>query len=93
MKLPKKQQNSFTAKTQEDISKEWKISSVLKDAGKDNSLDPSPVSLSGSPSSIEVMRCQYHFFLLVEYLDDFPGHFYIISLCENSLKTNFEGYI
>ena len=58
MKLPKKQQNSFTAKTQKDVSKEWKISSLLKDAGRDNSLDPSPVSLSGSPSSIEVMRCQ-----------------------------------
>ncbi|XP_020760806.2 synaptonemal complex protein 2 isoform X2 [Odocoileus virginianus] len=57
VKLPKKQQNSFTAKTQEDVSKEWKISSVLKDAGRDNSLDPSPMSLSGSPSSIEVMRC------------------------------------
>ncbi|XP_055400522.1 synaptonemal complex protein 2 isoform X7 [Bubalus kerabau] len=56
MKLPKKQQNSFTAKTQKDVSKEWKISSLLKDAGRDNSLDPSPVSLSGSPSSIEVMR-------------------------------------
>ena len=55
MKLPKKQQNSFTAKTQKDVSKEWKISSLLKDAGRDNSLDPSPVSLSGSPSSIEVM--------------------------------------
>uniref|UniRef100_A0A3Q1NLV1 Synaptonemal complex protein 2 n=1 Tax=Bos taurus TaxID=9913 RepID=A0A3Q1NLV1_BOVIN len=57
MKLPKKQQNSFTAKTQKDVSKEWKISSLLKNAGRDNSLDPSPVSLSGSPSSIEVMRC------------------------------------
>ncbi|CAI9154370.1 unnamed protein product [Rangifer tarandus platyrhynchus] len=57
VKLPKKQQNSFTAKTQEDVSKEWKISSVLKDAGRDNSLDPSAMSLSGSPSSIEVMRC------------------------------------
>ncbi|KAB0383436.1 hypothetical protein FD755_005353 [Muntiacus reevesi] len=57
VKLPKKQQNSFTAKTQEDVSKEWKISSVLKDAGRDNSLDSSPMSLSGSPSSIEVMRC------------------------------------
>ncbi|XP_052507102.1 synaptonemal complex protein 2 [Budorcas taxicolor] len=57
MKLPKKQQNSFTAKTQKDVSKEWKISSLLKDAGRDNSLDPSSMSLSGSPSSIEVMRC------------------------------------
>lgn len=85
MKLPKKQQNSFTAKTQKDVSKEWKISSLLKNAGRDNSLDPSPVSLSGSPSSIEVMRCQCHFFLLIEYLDDFPGPFYIISLCENTI--------
>ena len=86
MKLPKKQQNSFTAKTQKDVSKEWKISSLLKDAGRDYSLDPSPMSLSGSPSSIEVMRCQYHFFLLVKYLGDFPSHFYIISLCENKFE-------
>ncbi|KAM9056521.1 synaptonemal complex protein 2 [Megaptera novaeangliae] len=57
MKLPKKQQNSFTAETQEDVSKEWKNSSLLKDTIRDNSLDLSPVTLSGSPSSIEVMRC------------------------------------
>ncbi|XP_047602651.1 synaptonemal complex protein 2 isoform X4 [Lutra lutra] len=57
MKLPKKQQNIFSAETQKDISKEWKNSSLLKDAIRDNSLDLSPISLSGSPSSIEVMRC------------------------------------
>ncbi|VCX39408.1 unnamed protein product [Gulo gulo] len=57
MKLPKKQQNTFSAETQKDISKEWKNSSLLKDAIRDNSLDLSPISLSGSPSSIEVMRC------------------------------------
>ncbi|XP_045836108.1 synaptonemal complex protein 2 [Meles meles] len=57
MKLPKKQQNTFSAETQKDISKEWKNSSLLKDAIRDNNLDLSPISLSGSPSSIEVMRC------------------------------------
>ncbi|XP_068380662.1 synaptonemal complex protein 2 isoform X2 [Eschrichtius robustus] len=57
MKLPQKQQNSFTAETREDVSKEWKNSSLLKDTIRDNSLDLSPVTLSGSPSSIEVMRC------------------------------------
>ncbi|XP_044926451.1 synaptonemal complex protein 2 isoform X4 [Mustela putorius furo] len=57
MKLPKKQQNIFSAETQKNISKEWKNSSLLKDALRDNSLDLSPISLSGSPSSIEVMRC------------------------------------
>uniref|UniRef100_A0A8C6AQY8 Synaptonemal complex protein 2 n=1 Tax=Monodon monoceros TaxID=40151 RepID=A0A8C6AQY8_MONMO len=57
MKLPKKQQNPFTAETQEDVSKEWKNSPLLKDTIRDNNLDLSPVTLSGSPSSIEVMRC------------------------------------
>ncbi|XP_047626495.1 synaptonemal complex protein 2 [Phacochoerus africanus] len=56
MKPPKKQ-NSFSSEMQKDISKEWKNSSLLKDTIRDNSLDQSPVSLSGSPSSIEVMRC------------------------------------
>ncbi|XP_032734766.1 synaptonemal complex protein 2 isoform X6 [Lontra canadensis] len=57
MKLPKKQQNIFSAETQKGISKEWKNSSLLKDDIRDNSLDLSPISLTGSPSSIEVMRC------------------------------------
>ncbi|XP_027944976.1 synaptonemal complex protein 2 [Eumetopias jubatus] len=57
MKLSKKQQNTFSAETQKDVSKEWKNSSLLKDAIRDNSLGLSPISLSGSPSSIEVMRC------------------------------------
>ncbi|XP_016058101.1 PREDICTED: synaptonemal complex protein 2 [Miniopterus natalensis] len=57
MKLPKKQQNAFSSETQKDISKEWASSSLLKNTTiRDNSLDLSPVSLSGSPSSIEVMR-------------------------------------
>uniref|UniRef100_A0A667GNK6 Synaptonemal complex protein 2 n=1 Tax=Lynx canadensis TaxID=61383 RepID=A0A667GNK6_LYNCA len=57
IKLPKKQKKAFSAESQKDISKEWKNSSLLKDAERDNSLGLSPVSLSGSPSSIEVMRC------------------------------------
>nr|XP_054366146.1 synaptonemal complex protein 2 [Mirounga angustirostris] len=57
MKLPKKQKNTFSAETQKDISKGWKNSALLKDAIRDNSLGLSPISLSGSPSSIEVMRC------------------------------------
>nr|XP_060477432.1 synaptonemal complex protein 2 isoform X6 [Panthera onca] len=57
IKLPKKQKKAFSAESQKDISKEWKNSSLLKDAVRDNSLGLSPVSLSGSPSSIEVMRC------------------------------------
>ncbi|GAB5569047.1 synaptonemal complex protein 2 isoform X1 [Prionailurus iriomotensis] len=56
IKLPKKQKKAFSAESQKDISKEWKNSSLLKDAVRDNSLGLSPVSLSGSPSSIEVMR-------------------------------------
>ncbi|XP_036100538.1 synaptonemal complex protein 2 [Molossus molossus] len=57
MKLPKKQQNTFSVATQKNISKEWASSSLLKNSTiRDNSLDLSPVSLSGSPSSIEVMR-------------------------------------
>ncbi|KAF3817457.1 hypothetical protein GH733_012748 [Mirounga leonina] len=53
MKLPKKQKNTFSAETQKDISKGWKNSALLKDAIRDNSLGLSPISLSGSPSSIE----------------------------------------
>ncbi|KAM8774815.1 synaptonemal complex protein 2 [Rhynchonycteris naso] len=56
VKLPKKAQNSFSAKTQMDLSKEWANSSLLKNTVRDNSLDSSPVSLSGSSSSIKVMR-------------------------------------
>uniref|UniRef100_A0A452SZZ7 Synaptonemal complex protein 2-like n=1 Tax=Ursus maritimus TaxID=29073 RepID=A0A452SZZ7_URSMA len=56
-KLPKKQQNTFSAETQKGISKEWKNPTLLKDAIRDNSLGLSPISLSGSPPSIEVMRC------------------------------------
>ncbi|KAK1337120.1 hypothetical protein QTO34_001742 [Cnephaeus nilssonii] len=59
MKLPKKQQNAFSAETHKDISKEWASSSLLKSTTiRDNSLDLSSVSLPGSPPSIEVMRCQ-----------------------------------
>ncbi|XP_014642785.1 PREDICTED: synaptonemal complex protein 2 [Ceratotherium simum simum] len=57
MKLRKKQQNAFSSETQKDTSKEWKNSSLLKDTVRDNSHDLAPISLSGSPSSIEVMRC------------------------------------
>ncbi|XP_037667591.1 synaptonemal complex protein 2 [Choloepus didactylus] len=57
MTLPKKQQDAFPAETQKEIPKEWKNSSLLKDSIRDNNLDLFPISLSGSPSSIEVMRC------------------------------------
>ncbi|XP_031289392.2 synaptonemal complex protein 2 isoform X1 [Camelus dromedarius] len=57
VKLPKKQQDSFSAEIQKDISKERKNSSLLRDTLQENSLDLAPISLSGSPSSIEVMRC------------------------------------
>ncbi|XP_021110847.1 synaptonemal complex protein 2 isoform X3 [Heterocephalus glaber] len=57
MKLPKKQQKVILAETQKELSKIQKNSSLLKDTINDNNLDLSPVSLAGSPSSIEVMRC------------------------------------
>ncbi|XP_054554531.1 synaptonemal complex protein 2 isoform X2 [Talpa occidentalis] len=50
-KLPEKQQNAFSVETQKEAA-EWNSSSVC-----DQCLDLSPVSLSGSPSSVEVMRC------------------------------------
>ncbi|XP_019612724.2 synaptonemal complex protein 2 [Rhinolophus sinicus] len=65
-KLSKKAQDAISTKTRNDISEEWKNSSLLKDATRDNSLDlpprpssggpSSPMPLSGSPSSVEVMR-------------------------------------
>uniref|UniRef100_A0A2K6MUH3 Synaptonemal complex protein 2 n=1 Tax=Rhinopithecus bieti TaxID=61621 RepID=A0A2K6MUH3_RHIBE len=57
VKLPKKQQKVFRAETEEELSKHWKNSCLLKDTIRDNCLDLSPRSLSGSPSSIEVTRC------------------------------------
>ncbi|KAF5927158.1 hypothetical protein HPG69_016630, partial [Diceros bicornis minor] len=57
MKLRKKQQNAFSSETQKDTSKEWKNSSLLKDTVRDNSHDLAPISLSGSPSSIEDDDC------------------------------------
>ncbi|XP_060036735.1 synaptonemal complex protein 2 [Erinaceus europaeus] len=55
MELPKKQ-NTLSIETQKEVSKEWKNTTLVKDTLRDNSLDLSPISLSGSPSSIEVMR-------------------------------------
>ncbi|XP_039092915.1 synaptonemal complex protein 2 isoform X4 [Hyaena hyaena] len=57
IKLPKKQKKAASAETQEDRAKEGKNSSLLKDAVRDNNLGSSPVSLSGSASPAEVMRC------------------------------------
>ncbi|KAL2763493.1 synaptonemal complex protein 2 [Daubentonia madagascariensis] len=57
IKLPKKKQKVVSPKTQKELPKEWKNSSLLKDTIQDNCLDLSPLSLSGNPSSIEVMRC------------------------------------
>ncbi|XP_073931145.1 synaptonemal complex protein 2 [Castor canadensis] len=56
-KLPRKQQK-VSDETQKGLSKDWKNSSLQKDTLRDTSLDLSPVSLSGSVSSIEVMRCK-----------------------------------
>ncbi|XP_011914225.1 PREDICTED: synaptonemal complex protein 2 isoform X4 [Cercocebus atys] len=56
VKLPKKQQKVFHAETEKELSKPWKNSCLLKDTIRDNCLDLSPRSLSGSPSSIEVTR-------------------------------------
>uniref|UniRef100_A0A671FZI7 Synaptonemal complex protein 2 n=1 Tax=Rhinolophus ferrumequinum TaxID=59479 RepID=A0A671FZI7_RHIFE len=66
-KLSKKAQDAVSTETRNDISEKWKNSSLLKDTTRDNSLDLpprpssggplSPVPLSGSPSSVEVMRC------------------------------------
>lgn len=58
VKLPKKQQKVFRAETEKELSKHWKNSCLLKDTIRDNCLDLSPRSLSGSPSSIEVTRGQ-----------------------------------
>ncbi|XP_023367775.1 synaptonemal complex protein 2 isoform X3 [Otolemur garnettii] len=52
--LPKKKWKVL-GNTQKELPKEWKNSSLLKDTTRDNCLDLSP--LSGTPSSIEVMRC------------------------------------
>ncbi|XP_075866946.1 synaptonemal complex protein 2 isoform X5 [Microcebus murinus] len=56
IKLPRKNQKVISAKTQKELPKEWENSSLVKDTMQDNCLDLSP--LSGSPSSIEVMRCK-----------------------------------
>ncbi|XP_053430027.1 synaptonemal complex protein 2 [Nycticebus coucang] len=52
--LPKKKWKVL-GKTQKEPPKEWKNSSLLKDTTQDNCRDSSP--LSGTPSSVEVMRC------------------------------------
>ncbi|XP_008577923.1 PREDICTED: synaptonemal complex protein 2 [Galeopterus variegatus] len=57
IKLPKKQKKVSCTETPKELSKERKNSPLLKNTIRVNSLDVSPVSLSGSPSSIEVMRC------------------------------------
>ncbi|XP_008067271.2 LOW QUALITY PROTEIN: synaptonemal complex protein 2-like [Carlito syrichta] len=56
IKLPKKQQK-VSAKTEKELSEEWKNSSLLKDTTQDHSFDLSPISLCGSPASIDVMGC------------------------------------
>ncbi|XP_027275617.1 synaptonemal complex protein 2 [Cricetulus griseus] len=56
-KLPKKQQNIFTTETPKgQPSENQEVSSELKD-GREDSLSLSSASVSGSPSSVEVMRC------------------------------------
>uniref|UniRef100_A0A8C0TEW2 Synaptonemal complex protein 2 n=1 Tax=Canis lupus familiaris TaxID=9615 RepID=A0A8C0TEW2_CANLF len=79
MKLPKKQQNTFSAEKQKDIP-----SSLPKDAVRDNSLGLSPISLSGSPSSIEVMRCTEKI-RERDFTQDFDG---VTKSLSPSLKTH-----
>uniref|UniRef100_A0A8I3S1I7 Synaptonemal complex protein 2 n=1 Tax=Canis lupus familiaris TaxID=9615 RepID=A0A8I3S1I7_CANLF len=81
MKLPKKQQNTFSAEKQKDIP-----SSLPKDAIRDNSLGLSPISLSGSPSSIEVMRCTEKI-RERDFTQDFDG---VTKSLSPSLKTSPE---
>uniref|UniRef100_A0A8P0SRJ2 Synaptonemal complex protein 2 n=1 Tax=Canis lupus familiaris TaxID=9615 RepID=A0A8P0SRJ2_CANLF len=81
MKLPKKQQNTFSAEKQKDIP-----SSLPKDAVRDNSLGLSPISLSGSPSSIEVMRCTEKI-RERDFTQDFDG---VTKSLSPSLKTSPE---
>ncbi|XP_062971195.1 synaptonemal complex protein 2 [Cynocephalus volans] len=57
IKLPKKQKKVSSTEIPKELPKERKNSSLLKNTLRVNSLDVSPVSLSGSPSSIEGMRC------------------------------------
>ncbi|XP_074144832.1 synaptonemal complex protein 2 isoform X2 [Sminthopsis crassicaudata] len=53
----KKGQHAISAEAQEEISKEGKKSSKVKDYIKEKRLDSSPIPLSGSPASIEIIRC------------------------------------
>ncbi|XP_031807571.1 synaptonemal complex protein 2 isoform X4 [Sarcophilus harrisii] len=53
----KKGQHAISAETQEEISKGGKKSSEVKDYIREKRLDSSPIPLSGSPASIEIMRC------------------------------------
>ncbi|XP_027706169.1 synaptonemal complex protein 2 [Vombatus ursinus] len=57
MKQLKKGQNAISTEAEDEISKERKKSSKVKDCGREKRLDSSPVPLSESPASIEVMRC------------------------------------
>ncbi|XP_078006013.1 synaptonemal complex protein 2 isoform X5 [Phascolarctos cinereus] len=57
MKQLKKGQNAISTEAEEEISKERKKSSKVKDCVREKRLDSSPIPLSGSPASIEVMRC------------------------------------
>ncbi|ELK04359.1 Synaptonemal complex protein 2 [Pteropus alecto] len=57
-RLSKKEPNAVSANPQKEAaSKEWDHSPLPKDTRRGHSLDLSPVSLAGSSSSIEVMRC------------------------------------
>ncbi|XP_072489491.1 synaptonemal complex protein 2 isoform X3 [Notamacropus eugenii] len=57
MKQVKKGQNAVSIEVEEEISKEGAKSSKVKDCIREKRLDSSPAPLSGSPASIEVMRC------------------------------------
>ncbi|XP_074066479.1 synaptonemal complex protein 2 isoform X1 [Macrotis lagotis] len=53
----KKNQNAISTEDQEEILKDGRISSNTKDGLRGKRVDSSLIPLSGSPASIEIMRC------------------------------------
>ncbi|XP_036915893.1 synaptonemal complex protein 2 [Sturnira hondurensis] len=55
--LPKSQQNTFSAETQQNAARGRADAALPEGPGGGNSPDSPPLSSSGSPPSVEVMRC------------------------------------